>query len=308
MSDAQVLPFQAGSRSELLSARNIFSIAIVSLSPSSWNRDPDTGLEMRVLHVEARLLAVYKGPTQTAGAIRADLLQRRENALTVSDYHGFWSHQEIETGKQYVLFSNGTSNDPATLMADSDMVEIRLASPALGIEIALAVDVERRLVPVDSKEKIVEIIKTLFNNRERVTGVLGRYAAARLASHYAAFEDAMQAGIMRVVTAEGTTDDLRLALVEFLYDESAEQDLSEQQAIKLLRRLLSWAGQPEAAPMLDRMLQVHLYNLIFRVDHPPLARDKVAPDAAERSSLAKIFAAHPSQRSTEIIAWLNGTH
>src|SRR5436853_97698 len=113
MSDAQVLPFEAGSRAELLSSRNIFSIEVVNLAPSPWKRDPESGLEARNLHVEARLLTVYKGAAQSAGPFKADLPQRREDALTVSDYHGFWSHQEIETGKQYVLFSNGTSTDPA---------------------------------------------------------------------------------------------------------------------------------------------------------------------------------------------------
>jgi hypothetical protein len=94
--------------------------------------------------------------------------------------------------------------------------------------------------------------------------VEGKTAAARLARQYLPLEEPMQEGIMRGVMAEGTTDSLREALVRLQYDASAEEEATEERAIKLLRRFLSWAEQPQAAPMLHAMLQVHLYNLVFR--------------------------------------------
>jgi hypothetical protein len=304
MSDSQVLPVEAGSRSELLAARNIFSIETVSLSPSPWKPDPDSGLEARVLTLEARLLEVYKGDAKRAGPFRAELPQWREDALTVSDFHGFWSHAEIEAGKKYIVFSNGVSTDPAALLDDANMLDLRPADAPLITDIAMAVDMERRLVPVDTREKLVEVMKMMYNEREHATGLFGRYVCDRVSRHFESMEDAMQTGFMRVVTASGTTETLREALVDCLYDESAEQDLTEDRAIALLRRFLSWAQQPEAAPMLDRMLQVHLYNLIFRPGEAPLPVGKVVPDAEERSRLEQVFAAYPSARAKEIVAWL----
>lgn len=304
MSDAQVLPMEAGSRSELLATRNVFAIEVRNLAPSAWKRNESSGLEARTLAMEARLLKVFKGPDRPAGDFHVTLPQRRENALIESDFHGFWSHREVEAGRQYIAFSNGAGNDPSGWMEDSVMVDLVPASTDTATEIALAIDVERRLAPINSREKAVELLKTLFANREKVTGLFGRYASARLSAQYEAYEDALQTGIMRVVTADGSTESLRESLVEYLYDESAEHELSQDKAIKLAQRFIQWARHPEAAGMLDRMIDVHLYNLIFQPGEPALPVEKVIPDASERAALQKTFATHASPRSRELISWL----
>ncbi|MBL8173702.1 MAG: hypothetical protein JNK48_03480 [Bryobacterales bacterium] len=306
MSDSQMLPYEPGSRSELLAARNVFSVEVLSLAPSEWKVDPSTGLQTRSLAIEARLLTVHKGLPQAAAPFRLAVPQRREDALTVSDFHGFWSHRDLEAPRSYLAFSNAPGNNPAAWMADEAMLDLIPATDATAAEIALALDVERRLAPVDSRDKVIELLKTLFAHREKTTGLFARYACARLAPQYEAFEEGMQTGIMRVVTAAGATGPLRETLVEFLYDQSAEQELTEDKAVKLAQRFIAWARQPEASPMLDRLIDVHLYNLIFRPDEPALPVAKVLPDAAERAALAAIFAKEPSPRCTEVISWLNG--
>ncbi|MBS1826007.1 MAG: hypothetical protein JST93_11845 [Acidobacteria bacterium] len=304
MSDSQVLPLEAGSRSELLSTRNVFAIQVLSLAASAWKMDESIGLEARTLTMNARLLQVFKGPDRPAVDFRVSLPQRREDALTISDFHGFWSHREVEVGRQYIAFSNGAGNDPAAWMEDSVMVELAPATPATAAEIALAVDVERRFAPVNSREKAVEVLKTLFANRDTVSGLFGRYACARLSTQYEAYEDPLQAGLMRVVMTDGSTESLRESLIEYLYDESAEHEPSQDKAIKLAQRFIAWARQPEAATMLDRLIDVHLYNLIFPPDEPALPVGKVVPASVDRTALQKIFASHLSPRSSELIAWL----
>ena len=309
MSESRQLAFEPESNSELLAARQVFSIEITRLDASEWKRDPASGLEVRELKLQARVLAVYKGAVQAPGSVAAVLPQRREGALTVSDFHGFWSHQEPVAAAQYLVFSNGDSGDPALLMADAHMADLLPATAQLVEQIVLAIDIERRLVPVDSRAKAVEMLNAIYRQRAVADGLLGRYVCARLHPLFEQHEDAMQTAVMRVVGAEGTTDGLRETLVECLYDESAEQDVTEERAARLLRKLLPWAGRKEAAPMLERMLQVHLYNLIFyRPGAAPLPVARVLPQAAERSALVQAFAAHPSPRQAEIVAWLRAAN
>jgi len=303
MIDPQVLPHEGDSRSELLAARAIFAIEVESLSPSAWQRDPSTGLETRVVSATARLIHVYKGSVTDRGSFQVALPQRREDPLTISDYHGFWSHRELRAGR-YIVFSNGDGRDPAALLDDTLMLDLRPDAPPLPGEISLAIDVERRVAKLGAKESDVEVLQALQNTHATSTDTFGRYACARVSPPRRSMTDSVQEELMQVVSSPGTTESLRGALVACVYDASAE-DPSERRTIKVTRRFLTWAQQPEAEPMLDQMLQIYLYNLIFRPGEAPLLLRKVGVRAEERALLTKIFSNHPSERATEIIRWLN---
>ncbi|MFI5382413.1 MAG: hypothetical protein ACHRHE_24210, partial [Tepidisphaerales bacterium] len=86
------LPHEPESSSELLAATHLFTVEILQQSATPWAGAADN-LQHRTLSLKLRLLELFKGNVQLkpGDAFDLNVAQRREDALTVSDYHGFWS-------------------------------------------------------------------------------------------------------------------------------------------------------------------------------------------------------------------------
>src|SRR5262245_15832767 len=129
------LPHEPGSSAEPLAATHLFTAELLSTSDDPWVRAAD-GYEHRRLRLGLSLMARLKGrlrllPGEEFGT---EVPHRRENALVVSEYHGFWSHADVVVGGRYLVVAAGDGDDPAALMQEPDIKAL--------LDAALAADVE----------------------------------------------------------------------------------------------------------------------------------------------------------------------
>jgi len=149
------------------------------------------------------------------------------------------------------------------------------------------------------------VLDQAYSGRTRLRGLYGRYVWARTEPLYGGAEAQLFPEVVKVVAARDATLELRQALIEGLYQFASTVDPSEQRALKLAEPLLALLLQPEAAPLVERLAQVQLYNLIFHDGHALAPAHTLVADSSERAAMRAALAKHPSERASEISTWLS---
>jgi hypothetical protein len=99
---------------------------------------------------------------------------------------------------------------------------------------------------------------------------------------------------------------MRESLLYALYEEILMLELTPERSITVISSLFGLLLQPEAAPLFDRLIQVPIYNLLFRPETPPQSVLDIIPDASDREQMGEIIAGFTSPRAKEILTWLQG--
>src|SRR6185295_2593467 len=100
------LPYEPGSSAELLNSTHVFTVEILALAATPFVAGDDD-LEHRVLSLELRLIKIFKGKLDVdeGQTFTLKVLQHRESELFVTEFHGLWSHLEVEAGVRYVVIA-----------------------------------------------------------------------------------------------------------------------------------------------------------------------------------------------------------
>ncbi len=300
----QSLPHESGSAAEVLAATHLFTVEIVAVNASAWTPGED-GLEHRHLDLRARILQTLKGSLEEKGGqpFQMRVEQKREDALSVSDFYGFWSHRrDVTAPSSFLAIASGSTGDPAVLLSEPAIVD--LLPLTLVSDVKLAIETEQRLGPIDSLGKVTEMFKVLYAHRQDAQGLFARYAWERLAPMYASAEDPYLTAILRIVRSADASLPLRQTLLNGLYTEAQQMGLTPERCRKLLPPFLQILLQEDAAPMLDRFLQVQIYNLVFRPGLAAPNSAEILADAAERSRIAEVAGRYRNSRAQQIQAWL----
>jgi hypothetical protein len=302
------LPTEPHSSAEILAATHLFTVETLGLSDTPWTKGPD-GLEHRQQTMEFRLLERFKGDLdiRTGDAFRVEVPQNRESALETSDYHGFWSHQEIQKGERYLVLASGPASAPTLLREPAIQA---LHPEALVADVRAAMSAEHGLEDARRRsaapaEALRKLLDQTYAERARLRGLYGRYAWARTEPSYAGVENELFPEIVKVVSARDATVELRQALIEGLYQFVSATDPSEERALRLARPLLGLLLQPEAAPLVERLAQVEIYNLVFHGGSALAPAHAVVADPAERAAMRSALAVYPSERASQISSWLS---
>ena len=304
------IALEPGSDAIVLSASHLFLIEVLGMQGTAWARGAD-GLEHRTLHLNLRLIEKLKGSIHAnkGDVFSVDVPQRRENALTVSDYHGFWSHAEIEQGRKYLVASNARNGDLPALLKEPSIKS--LLNAALEQDVRLTITAEQRFGGALRKENgqrtaAARSLLQFANERRATVGPLfSQYVWERIAPVYEEGEESLEHSVIAIIEAPDSTLPLREALAYGVYNAVVSPEPSQQQ-VRLLKALLELLLKPEAAPMFDRTLQVAIYNLAFRNDRPTRPAAEVIVSDAERAKMAAVATQFSSARAKAVAGWLAG--
>jgi hypothetical protein len=307
------LPREPESPSEILAAAHLFTVECTALAGTPWVREAD-GLEHRKLGMKLRLQQNLKGPLRVAAGSPFDLIvqQKREDALTVSDYHGFWSHAEPQQNGHYLVISNGEGDDPAALMQEPGIKE--LANAALASDVTLAISAEERLGASLRPENdgtrrrgaALELLKLTNDRRANADRLFAGYAWARIKPIYSSAEEYLLPPLLYIIEAKDTANSVRGSLVYGLWDEATDLGLSKERVRKLLGPFLRLLALPVAAPMHDRLLQVPIYNLLFQFGGAESSAAEIVPDETARRTMIDTASRARSERAADVAKWLRG--
>lgn len=94
---SQTLPFVAESTSEILAATHLVLIEFAEVDEGAWALAA-TGLQERRLRTKVRVVDVLKGHLSQPRGEMFDFVvhQQREGPWVESDYHGLWSHTQVQ--------------------------------------------------------------------------------------------------------------------------------------------------------------------------------------------------------------------
>ena len=304
------LPLEPGSEAIILSASHLFVIEVAGMRGAAWARGAD-GMEHRSLHLDLRLVEKLKGAFQAdAAAFSVDLPQKRENALTVSDYHGFWSHTEVEQGKRYLVASKGTARDLPALLQEPAIQA--LFDAALESDVKLVMTAEQRFgatIRGSANGRRVTaaqgLLKFAQENRTTERQLFSQYLWDRVSPAFHEAEEMVEPAVVALINAPDASIPLREALIYGVYDAVLSPEPSPAQ-VRFLRTLLELLLQPQASVMFDRMLQAPIYNLALPPERSPAVASDVIANAADRAKMAAVAARYPSGHAKAVAAWLAG--
>jgi len=303
------LPHEPGSNSELLAATHLFVVRVSGAAATPWERGAD-GLEHQTLRLDLRLGRVLKG--RVARALGANFTvvapREREDAATVSDYHGFWSHAEVEAGEERLVIAEGTGDDPATLMLEPAIR--KMADAALVADVIAAQGLEQRYAAAlaagggEASRAAEAALAQVDHGRAQCQGPLGRYLWARLSPVYAADEAAIRERVLTVALAKDTTPELRAAMVEGLFTATLDLAPEPERRIAVAGPLFRLLELPPGAISRDRLVQAVLFGLVFGTDHEPISATATVPDARERASVIAALSGMSGDRPMALAHWL----
>jgi hypothetical protein len=151
----------------------------------------------------------------------------------------------------------------------------------------------------------LKVLDIAYGERARVRGLFGGYLWARIQPEFAAAADQLYPPVSKIFAAPDATLELRQALIEGVDTAVTEDGTGNPNALELARALLALLTQPEAAPMMEGLTQGEMYNLVFHNDGTATApAATLVPDLAQRTAMRAALAKYPSQRASEIAAWL----
>lgn len=299
------LPHIAGSASELLAASHIVQLTVMRQAATAWTLSDD-GLEHRKLHLAVRVDRQLKGQLlQAVGSVlEVPLAQQREPGMRVSDYHGFWSHQNPNDCAGYLLLATARSNDIQVLLQDP---AIQGWLPAeLAADADAATELEHQHAPTQAADASAaqQLLRQVQDHRQTWHGLLGRYVLARLASQLRQNEPTVASALILIAQQYDTEPTLRDALVNGVYDNATQLGVDARRRQQLARSLFELLLLPASQAMVDRLVQVQLYNLLLRPGQTPPRPAAVVPDSAVRGRIDALLANLPGDRAHALRAWL----
>ena len=302
------ISLEPGSDAIVLSASHLFLIEVLGMQGTAWARGADR-LEHRTLHLNLRLIEKLKGAIRAnkGDVFSVDVPQKREDALTVSDYHGFWSHAQIEQGRKYLVASNGRNEDLPALLKEPSIKG--LFDAALEQDVRLTITAEQRFGGPLRKENGQRttaargLLQFASERRAKVGPLFSQYLWERIGPVYEEGGESLEQSVITIIEAPDSALSLREALGYGAYDAVVSPEPSQQQ-VRLLRVFLELLLKPEAGAMFDRMLQVPIYNLAFRNERPTRPAAEVIASDAERSKMAAVATRFPSARAKAVAEWL----
>ncbi|HMC10394.1 MAG TPA: hypothetical protein VKH44_03855 [Pirellulaceae bacterium] len=310
---AAALPHEPASSAEILAASHIFVVEMVSQTATEWARPTEDALQQRRLVMKIRLVESLKGMLKAkhGEVVEVNVEQAREDKFTVSDFHGFWSHTELKTGTKYLVLAEGQSEDLAVLMQEPAIKAV--LDGALASDVKAATAAEQQFGPsltgndaARRRDAALQMLALAKEQRAKLHGLFGRYLWARVGPVYRDALDALLPPALEIVQARDATLQLREALIYGLYDTFLSIAPMPPKSLELLRPLLGLLTQPEAAPLGDRLIQVPIYNLIFRPGKTPPSAASVLPDPAARTRILDALGTHKSAKAAEVRSWLAG--
>ena len=311
---AAALPHEPSSPAEILAASHLFLVELVAQTATPWARPSEDALQQRKVGMKIRLVESLKGQLKArpAEVVEVNVEQAREDELTVSDYHGFWSHTELKAGSKYLVLAEGDSDNIAVLMQEPAIKAV--LDGALAADVKAAAAAEEKFGAIlhggnqagSRRDAALQMLALASEKRGELRGLFGRYLWARIAPVYRESFDALLPPALQIVQARDATAQLREALIYGLYDLFLSVAPTPPKSFELLRPLLGLVPQAEAAPLADRLIQVPIYNLIFRPGMTPPAPATVLPDAAARARILGALGTFKSQKSKQVRSWLAG--
>ncbi len=307
------LPYEPDSGSELLSATHIISVEIISLKETPWSSE-DGMLEQRVLDVDLKLLKVLKGAVdlEPGNGFTIRVTQRRESEFEVSDYHGLWSHIELQKGQSYLIISTAASNSPPTLMQEDTCKGIH--DTGYEGDVRLALDAERlyneKIHETDHGDRpelaAAEAIIGLTESTEiPCKDMYARYLWARIRPSFLQYDDSLKDKVLSMIIAEEKTYEFRSSLIADFDDAVLFLDSKPSLANSALKAYLEIILQNKSERLHDALVNVYIYNSIFDdKGHVLVKAIDIFPDVSYRQRLKVAVGAIDSKRATEIVKWL----
>jgi len=306
------LPYLPESESEALSSTHLFSVEVVSVEASPWAAQAD-GLEHRYLDLVVRLLESLKGTLAVGQGetfpVRVE--QRRENAYSVSDYHGLWSHIEPQADQRLLIVAEAQTTSPAALMQEGACERILDAGYASDIRYDQEAEqlFRESLSEADQANPELSAVQTLLkftlDRRAATRDLMARYVWDYVEPVFLRDPEQVLPFILPLILAEDATVELRRSLVADLYDAvlllDARPDISQQ----VLLAFFSLLFQASASPFYHSLVGAQLYNLIFRNDEPKFRAAALFPNPADRSLLKARLREFESDRTQELVNWLD---
>lgn len=307
--DMSSLPYEPNSSSELLSANHLFTVEILRLESSPWSFGADE-LERRSLQMDLRLLEVFKGDLdiEENESFQLEVEQRRESEFIRSDYYGLWSHIEPAAGTRYLVVANGTATSPAELMQEEYCEQ--LLDEELSTDVRAAVEAEEKYINAIQKNGEVEteaarmLLKLAFEYRNQRKDVFARYIWARVRPTFVEDQKSLLPETLEIIAARDGTIELRGSFISDLYATVLFVKPSSDVSREVLRTFFAVLLQEESAPLHYRLVEVQIYNLVFRPEKKPFAVESILPDSAERERVKAVITKFHTDRAREIIAWL----
>jgi hypothetical protein len=307
-SSAYGLPVEPDSSSEILSATHIFTVQIESLSAASWTTTPDT-LQQRRLNMKARLLEIFKGSMENRSdeSFNLDVMQLRESPFLVTDYHGLWSHTDVAQGSRFLIFARAEASRSASRLMQEDTV-LRMATADNASDVRLAIQAEESIRRESARQDATEldrslaVLKFAVSHRSDGGDIFARYLWSRIEQSFLKSPDRLLPEVLSIVNAQDSALNMRSSLLNDLYSDSLSLEDNTELRRRVVTGLLPLLTQPEARPMLPKLVNIVLFNLIFRSPQPK--SDEVLPDAAERRRLATILNGMDLEEAHNIARWL----
>jgi hypothetical protein len=306
------LPYLPESASEALSSTHLFTVEVVSVHAAPWAAQAD-GLEHRRLDLGVRLLENLKGDLAVpqGETFRVAVEQRRENEYMVSDYHGLWSHFEPQVGQILLIVAEAQTTSPAALMQEGICKRILDAEYASDIRVDLEAEHLFRESLTEANQDNPELtavealLKFTFERRATTRDLMARYMWDYVEPVFLREPDKVLPFILPLILAEDATVDLRMELVSDLYDAvlrlEADPDISRQVIVAFFSLLF----QQSASRFYDSLVEVQLYNLIFRNDEPQFRVATLFPNPADRARLKTRLEQFDSDQAEELMDWLD---
>lgn len=309
------LPREPDSAAELLSATHLFVVDIISLQATDWAFEED-GLEHRRLQMQLRLEQLFKGTIalDPGKTFTLEVEQRRESAFEVSDYHGLWSHVEPvpAVGVRYLVIARAELTSPAELMQEGPCQRLLDVGSASDVELALGAEKRYDKVLAEKGKEYPELdaaralLKFAADERVQAKDLFADYFWARVEPVFLQKAEDLLPHVLGLIMAADATIGLRRSLLYNLYQAVLLLEPAPDLVATMIKALFSLLIQEEASQLHSLLIEVQLYNLIFRQEQPQFDVAMILPNQADRDQILTVLSGFDSDRSQALMAWLGG--
>src|SRR4030095_8117540 len=149
------------------------------------------------------------------------------------------------------------------------------------------------------------LIKFTFDRRTVTKDVLARYLWDYVEPVFIQAPEELLPDILSLITAPDATVELRGSLIADLYQCILLLEPNSELSGGVIRAFFSLLFQPSAKALHHSLLDVQLYNLIFRDEQPRFTAASIFPNPAVRERLRVTSRQFDSDRAEEILNWLS---
>jgi len=304
------LPFEPGSTSELLSATRVFAIELLSIDAKPFVMGSD-GLEHRDLIMELRLLDLFKGTLDIQSSQSFDLKveQRRESEFFVTDYHGIWSHLQPHVGDRYTVIADTFLTEPAMLLQEGPLQY--LLDFSYETDVRLAIEAERlyqKTLVTNNGHGLYDassaVITFTQSRRSDIKDVFGRYFWARVGPVFLSAPMDLLMNILSIILAEDTSHEARRSLISSLYEAILALEPNFDLLRAVIRAYFTLLLQNSASSLYTDLIEIYLYNLLFRNSKPLISAQRLFSDPDEQRNIQAKLMQFDSDRARRLLMWL----